>query len=84
MEDFEKLADKLLWRPIETAPMDGASVLLACEHGVVQEGHYEPDDKGWWLAQCHPTDYWDGQVFPLAWMPMPDPPFTDEQKLDSK
>lgn len=65
------LSAKLYWRPIETAPHDGTSVLLSFE-GDVHEGQYHPDEDGWWLANSHPTDYWDGRIYPDAWMPMPE------------
>lgn len=61
------------WQTIDTAPLDGTSVLLSCD-GTVFEGEYHADANGWWLANSDPTDYWDGQVFPTHWMPLPLPP----------
>ena len=64
------------WKPIDTAPKDGTSVLVSCE-GAVHEAKYHADEDGWWLANTDPTDYWDGRVYPDMWMPMPKPPSTD-------
>jgi len=59
------------WQPIETAPKDGAWLLL---YWVTMPITLYPFcafwDDGWW----HPSfrDY--GEVFPTHWMPLPEPP----------
>ncbi len=69
------------WQPIETAPKDGQHVLLAITEdgppglGYVSEGYYEEDgDRGWYSANTHWTDSYDGSLFPSHWMPLPKPP----------
>lgn len=40
----------------------------------VSEARYHPSEDGWWLANTHPTDAHDGQIYPTHWMPLPPPP----------
>jgi hypothetical protein len=62
------------WQPIETAPKDGRSVLVANERAS-WEAHWL--EGAWYEANNDPTDAWgrpayDGEL--LGWMPMPNPP----------
>ena len=66
-----------LWKPIETAPTDGTRILVADRNaagGWVEAARYHGDYGGWWMVNTDPTDYYDGQVYPTVWQPMPDPP----------
>jgi hypothetical protein len=62
------------WQPIETAPTDGAFVMLywptmsITRYPVVGFNH--GDEYGWELADDR--DY--GEVIPTHWMPLPSPP----------
>ena len=74
-----EVLDDPAWEPIETAPKDGAHVLLSCvvdpPRGFVCEGYYEEDgDRGWFQAKTHWTDHYDGSVIAAHWMPLPSPP----------
>lgn len=61
------------WQPIET--FDGSEAyVLVFDGSYVSEARYQPSEKGWWLANMHPTDAYDGQVYPTHWRPLPDPP----------
>ena len=71
------------WQPIETAPMDGAEVLLSCpvqEEGVtlVVAGFWMPL-AGWKAALLmRGSNTWNrGNARPTHWMPLPDPPETE-------
>lgn len=61
------------WQPIETFDSSEAYVLV-CDGYDVSEARYHPNEGGWWLANTHPTDAHDGQVYPTYWMPKPLPP----------
>lgn len=55
------------WRPIESAPKDGTSVLLFTVDGVM-EGYFS--HGSWQNYVCGgPAEY-----FPTHWMPLPTPP----------
>jgi hypothetical protein len=67
------------WQPIETAPKDGANVVVYARRGsngtirrtrrgcMASVAHFE---AGWgWLSS--PGDY---QLYPTHWMPLPAPP----------
>lgn len=62
------------WKPIETAPKDGAIVMLywptlsITRYPAVGTNHN--DGCGWDLI--NDRDY--GEVFPTHWMPLPEPP----------
>jgi hypothetical protein len=70
------------WRDIETAPKDGAAVLLFGkpeENGgvtwsarVVLSGYWDRMDEAW----CSTTADWTGPFVDLVthWMPLPEPP----------
>ena len=78
MDEFEELLNRTLWRPMETAPRDGSRILI----------WYPNDDDGetykivQWGPSPHPTGWsfrggWLAEKEPIAWMPLPDPPYTD-------
>lgn len=62
------------WQPIDSAPMDGTSVLVFCSHGQYV-ARYSEYDIDWW----HVDDNKHGP-FPLRgsapthWMRLPEPP----------
>lgn len=63
------------WQPIETAPLEGAHVLVVDDEQVSEARHIE--GHGWYLAQNDPTDSWGpGPLNPTHWMPLPCPPGT--------
>ena len=68
------------WQPIGTFEGDEAYVLV-WDGWNVSEARYHPSEDGWWLANTHPTDAHDGQVYPTHWMPMPPPPESSGQNL---
>lgn len=66
------------WRPIETAPKDGARIILA---KIV--GHPAHPTSLWWACAGHWSDRWGnwndgvepcGLAGPTHWMPLPPPP----------
>ena len=61
------------WQPIETFDGSEAYALVWDGHDV-SEARYHPNEDGWWLANTHPTDAQDGEVYPSYWMPKPSPP----------
>lgn len=85
LDDFKDLVSRMCWRPIDTAPKNGVFVLLYCaedrsrwlaswqglrwhgvdELGLTREGHSfgDPDVVTGWAVN--------------AWMPLPDPPYTE-------
>lgn len=80
------------WRPIASAPKDGASLLLYgrqtqphpdVDHGpksFVFTGYWDPIDDGW----CSSSSTWQGPFFePTHWMPLPAPP-TQERPDDKR
>ena len=69
------------WRTIDSAPRDGRHVLLAITdddppgYGYVAEGFYEEDGaRGWYHANTHWTDAYDGSLRPSYWQPLPAAP----------
>jgi hypothetical protein len=82
---------KIEWQPIETAPRDGTSVILAVTGGkngpVVGEARWweEWEEHGgdWYWAGNTPGDYHGGPISeinfgtPSHWMPMPEPPMSE-------
>ncbi len=59
------------WQPIETAPIDGTSVLLCYKGGKVSCGEYSDANDffpAFWFT------YGEGQCNPTHWMPLPPPP----------
>jgi hypothetical protein len=60
------------WEPIDTAPHDGTHIVLS-DGEVVTVGRYLENGR-WFGANADPTDYWDGELYPTHWMPLPTPP----------
>ena len=73
------------WQPIETAPTDGTSVIIATEQGdfgqaEFHRSQFEPFhlDGGWfWMSEY--GQYWIHKKMqrcgePTHWMPLPEPP----------
>lgn len=62
------------WQPIDTAPKDGSSVLIA--HWFVGSRDYRIAIARWdephelWLSDIYPFSHWT----PTCWMPLPEPP----------
>ena len=70
------------WHLIDTAPKDGAGLLLADGETVqlaIWYDDFDPEASGWLAAiyyrnKWHPADETDGYVFPTHWMPLPELP----------
>lgn len=65
------------WQPIETAPEDGAWVILS-DGEQVQPGYYwailfGTGDKEW-VTYSHRADWEEVPFEPTHWMPLPNPP----------
>ena len=70
------------WRPIETAPRDGAEILLLTPEGVIEGAWSSPMDE-WevvWLDLHGCGCCSSGTAQPTHWMPLPDPPEPTEAK----
>lgn len=76
----------MTWQPIETAPKDGTSVLIAVgatgEDKCVGEASVDTDSGRWWWANSH-GEYWAEEIdirwgWPTHWMPLPEPPTKEE------
>lgn len=52
------------WQPIETAPKDGATILLLCTSGGIADGCWDIRDESWNYAYLDPTH----------WQPLPAAP----------
>lgn len=74
------------WRPIETAPCDGSTILLFCHNGgkhySIHTGYFDcnENDEGFRTEgdQCIPTN----QECFLAWMPLPAAPSGTKESSD--
>ena len=74
LDEFKELADKLLWRPIESVPKDGNDVLIAMWHPdwtMIVACYDETNPEYPWLTLDGPSYHKDAPEF---WMPLPDPP----------
>lgn len=62
-----------MWQPIETAPKDGTSILVAVYE---ESGDYWGED----IVAWNPTNGWDSAGYDwdhsqiTHWMPLPEPP----------
>jgi hypothetical protein len=87
MDELKELADRLLWRPMESAPQDMRPILVfvRASRVPIQE---EPDTfhiaflKRPGVYALQDDDHM--LVDPIAWMPLPEPPYVDEQCSTSK
>lgn len=68
------------WQPIQTAPMDGGTPILAAvrtaygvKQAVMQFIHWEGGGSSWCIAVLHEPGFMK-TVPPFAWQPLPDPP----------
>jgi Lar family restriction alleviation protein len=61
-----------VWRTIDTAPMDGTSLLL-WQDGWVGTGEYSVRYQSWTSEPQDAGDYWHN-INPTHWMSMPDRP----------
>ena len=73
------LADGEGWRPIETAPKDGESILVACggKYPSVDQAEWstEWDDDGMWHATGGKRKSGNSLGYvPTHWSPLPSPP----------
>lgn len=77
------------WQPIDTAPKDGADVLVMCMHIGTQIVHaafwlgddgVEPSDVEWWSYDHSEVSRikLDDWMEPTPWMPLPKPPRADD------
>lgn len=65
------------WQPIETAPLDGESVLIWGPYGHVMQASWEVEfDEGYWRCGRPGAKGYDdtGAMEPTHWMPLPEPP----------
>ena len=72
---IKKLA-KTEWQPIESAPMDGKSILVT-DGFEVCDAYFRGGD--WWQYECG-DDWYSTSINPTHWMPLPEPPTIDEAK----
>lgn len=64
------------WRPIETAPKDGTSILLATAGKPgVDLLEWKGGKRGGWTTECGSFQYGDGIY--THWQPLPTPPVND-------
>ena len=80
------------WQPIETAPMDRKSIIVAVptfdkDDWIVGEAFFDPENYeggDWWWAGTSYGDYYGGPISeinhwpPSYWMPLPPPPTPQE------
>lgn len=72
LADYDALVARTTWRPIESAPRNGASILLADYDDDMVVGYWH---RGEWIF-CLADSRLDDGLFPDAshWMPLPEPP----------
>lgn len=77
LSDLQKLADQLLWRPMDSAPMDGTKILVH----MLGNDDLGPiivrwdENNGIWEVPWDGTDIckdWSDE--PICWMPIQPPP----------
>ena len=65
------------WRPMESAPKDGTSILVEDARGGVREVSWfdswygDKESPGWMVANC--DEEYGGYIEAVNWMPMPKP-----------
>ena len=64
------------WQPIETAPRDGAPVLIACVGECGTKWMYVAWSKrsAWRFCERKDGSYYAVHDTPTHWMPLPEPP----------
>lgn len=67
------------WLPIESAPMDGTTVLLCSKKGRVASGEFK--HQGWANPKLWVWPYINME--PVYWMPLPPPPKEPEPTPDT-
>jgi len=77
LDELKELADRLLWRPMETAPKDGSRILAYGDIGL--QGTAVVGIVKWidiwsqWDANDDPEEGpWPCKL--ICWMPLPEPP----------
>lgn len=87
MDELRDLAERILWRPMETAPKDRFILLYCAEdnsrwlakwqglrwHGVDDDGLTR---EGHSLGDPEVVTGWAV----MAWMPLPDPPYVEQSE----
>jgi len=70
MREVATLLERLEWRPIATAPLDGRRILVwTAKSGCALAYWFATDDDyGWWSSDEQ------GVVQPTHWMPLPPAP----------
>ena len=63
--------DRMAWRPIETAPRDGTTVLIFGPH---QFKCFYLESCEFWKNKLWPVVWMTGYGEPTHWMPLPPPP----------
>lgn len=77
----ERMAEQYKWQPIETAPKDGTSILVAVYE---ENGDYWGED----IVAWNPTNGWDSAGYDwdhsqiTNWMPLPEPPEPSEEPVE--
>jgi alkylation response protein AidB-like acyl-CoA dehydrogenase len=72
------------WQPIETAPRDGTSILVAKAGKWVREASWwdawyaNTSDQGWMPANI--DEEYGSYIEPTHWMPLPEPPETAKRR----
>lgn len=76
MDFLLRLVDEATgWRPIATAPKDGARILLATKSGHVTVGHWLDNSRTQWPWQGWSTDRGPFTIDGVnGWQPLPPPP----------
>lgn len=67
------------WRPIETAPKDGRTILLAMPVGDGLGVGYWMEEANEWVPAAPIIVLTVFMTQPTHWMPLPEPPEADER-----
>jgi hypothetical protein len=72
------VANKLAWRPIDTAPKDSEQLIIISDGTQVEPAEWVPWGKageGFWSFCRAEPDF-----EPTYWMPLPDAPYANDTK----